>query len=599
MKSLLAILFLIATSSLFAQTISVQGVLRDPNGRSVDDGAYSVTFKIYNVATNGIALWSDTYSSLETKHGVFQANLGENATLDGLAFDETYYVGVTVENFAEMTPRIALTIYPYAKAILGQDNKFPSSGNIVLARDSIIVEQGALKFEGADGRIVFNDGTSLNSANFSGPAGSLLNSSSININADNIADGSGAINFQTAGTTRATIANDGNATFDNAMTVRDSIRIGTSTAESLLVSDSSIQALDNGSTTNLILNPNGGTVSVASGSLSIGQNDASRGELNLHGNGTGLTDGGRVNFYKAADHDGDGTATATEYWFAEAHEDDLRIGNIWADNHVMTFSQSGGIGIGSGAYDPQISLAIGDHDTGINWVQDGAINLMSNGNQALSINNGKIGIGDNTPTEAQLVVRGSAFADHFTEHHLDANPVYGGDFVATNWGIYSEQRIMAQAGISTASDARIKSIVGRSNSSSDLEVINKLKITDYTHIDVVNNGKQLEKRLIAQEVDEVYPIAVNKSAGFIPNIYKKASKSSFDNGELTIKMENIHNLKIGDKIKIYSKEGEFVNEVLAVTKKGFTIKSDRLIENAFVYGIEVDDFHTIDYDAIS
>jgi hypothetical protein len=112
--TLLMMIFLLS-GSLLAQTISIQGVLRDPSGRSVDDGSYSVVFKLYDASTGGAELWTDTFANLKTEHGVFQANLGSQVSLNGLAFDKTYYVGVTVENFIEMTPRLELTIYPYSR----------------------------------------------------------------------------------------------------------------------------------------------------------------------------------------------------------------------------------------------------------------------------------------------------------------------------------------------------------------------------------------------------------------------------------------------------------------------------------------------------
>jgi hypothetical protein len=141
--------FLLFATTAFAQTISIQGVLREPNGRSVDDGAYSVTFKIYDVANDGAALWTDTYTSLQTRHGVFEANLGDQAApLDVLSFDREYFVGITVENYGEMSPRIALTIYPYAKSVLGADNQFPSVGNVVISAGNLTLGQGSLTLEG-------------------------------------------------------------------------------------------------------------------------------------------------------------------------------------------------------------------------------------------------------------------------------------------------------------------------------------------------------------------------------------------------------------------------------------------------------------------
>ncbi len=49
------------------------------------------------------------------------------------------------------------------------------------------------------------------------------------------------------------------------------------------------------------------------------------------------------------------------------------------------------------------------------------------------------------------------------------------------------------------------------------------------------------------------------------------------------------NLKTEDKIAVW----EVINE------NSFVVKMDQKPENLFVYGKYVDDFHTIDYDAIS
>ena len=619
MKHLLTILAATLLSlQVVAQTISIQGVLRDPSGKSVDDGFYKVVFKIYDASTGGTALWTDTYNSLATKHGVFQANLGENATLDGLAFDKSYYVGVTVENFAEMTPRIALTIYPYSKAILGQDNKFPSTGNIVLAKDSIIVQQGALKFEGADGRIVFNDGTSLNTADFAGPASGLLNPSSININADNDGDGTGAINFQINGATHGVILNNGTASFNGAVNVTtflqagDFLRVGTDTSVPYVTMGKDyVQTNANiSSAGTLRINPGGGAVDVSSALLRVGKNDTSRGLLELYGDGSGLTGGGRINFHKAADYDGDGSETASEFWFLEALNDNLRIGNIFSNNNIMTFRQDGNIGIGGGAYDPQFDLAIGDHDTGIDWVQDGAFNLMSNGSQALTVgNNANIGIGDNTPIEAKLVIAGGNSYATTLGAYMDGNTTGtnigqwgGGAWTSNNLSVYTTNQIASAGGFFVVSDERIKQIIGQSDSENDLNILNQLRVTDYQYIDKVNYGNKEDKKLIAQQVKQVYPKAIETRTSFIPDIFVPANEIVFDKelNELTITAPQKHGLVVGDRVRLLLSDKESEVAVLEVKDENtFIVKSEKEEKSLFIYGKQVNDFLNIDYDAIS
>lgn len=95
------------------QTINYQGTLSSA-GTPVN-GATSVTFRLYNVAMGGAALWSEA-QSVSVVNGLFSVPLGNVSTFAsaGLAFDVPYFLGITVGADAEMTPRPALTSAPYA-----------------------------------------------------------------------------------------------------------------------------------------------------------------------------------------------------------------------------------------------------------------------------------------------------------------------------------------------------------------------------------------------------------------------------------------------------------------------------------------------------
>jgi len=67
------------------ETISYQGVLRDDDGNPVPDGAYSVTFRLYDVATHGTALWTET-QSISVSGGILNAHLGSVVPLTSLDF---------------------------------------------------------------------------------------------------------------------------------------------------------------------------------------------------------------------------------------------------------------------------------------------------------------------------------------------------------------------------------------------------------------------------------------------------------------------------------------------------------------------------------
>ena len=550
-----------------------------------------------------------------------------------------------MENFAEMTPRIPITIYPYAKAILGQDNQFPSTGNIVLAKDSIIVEQGALKFEGPDGRIVFNDGTSLNTANFSGPASALLNPSSVNINADKDDVGAGSINFQIGGTTEATILNDG-------------------TLEAGPIQSRSV----GGDPDTLLLNPSGGIVLASSGSVQSGSQGATRGFVSALGGAT--AGGGVLEMYLPSDQWG----TLKKYFWTTGANSNLYLGTQdGSDNFAnrLGISPLGYIGLGGAQSGPQFELALGGADTGIDWIADGDLEIKTNGaarmkftsNGAIGLGSSStrsdsrlfvntdgsamgslflehtgsnfrvrplgagssttiiensagqllinpsashnVGIGTSSPTQAKLVVGGGPFNNLGTiQAWMDASFVGANQNLSNsyNYSIFAQDAIGSGRAFFLLSDARIKHIEGRTNTSEDLDILNDLRITDYSYIDKAQYGNKKEKKLIAQEVKEIYPDAISLRTDYVPDVYAFATDIEFTEEDefLTITLENVHELEKGQYVKIITDHGELRKEVIAVkSATTFVVKHNVQVDKLFVFGKEVDDFHAIDYDAIS
>lgn len=246
------ILFCIATDMVVGQTFSIQGVLRDPLGRTVEDGSYSLTFRIYNVATGGAALWSETQGSVEVKHGVFTVELGTETSMAELTFDTQYYIGISVEEGQELEPRIKMTNSPSSYGVFGVKNTFPSVGNIgvgvtepsaglhiktqnvadnLLKIESTaasggtitvkadgklgvnVVPEQALDIQGnlkmRSGSILFDDGSSLSSAYFGGSASSLTNNGNIIITTDADDNGSGEVQILSGAGTVVTVANNG------------------------------------------------------------------------------------------------------------------------------------------------------------------------------------------------------------------------------------------------------------------------------------------------------------------------------------------------------------------------------------------------------
>jgi hypothetical protein len=93
-------------------TMSYQGVLADANRTPVPDGNVTLTFRMYDALTDGTALWQETQQVAVSK-GVFSAILGSVTPLN-LPFDKPYWLGITVAEGTELTPRVALTASPYS-----------------------------------------------------------------------------------------------------------------------------------------------------------------------------------------------------------------------------------------------------------------------------------------------------------------------------------------------------------------------------------------------------------------------------------------------------------------------------------------------------
>ncbi len=114
---------------LFGQTLSTQGVLRNASGKSVADGNYTMTFRLYTVETGGSNVWNET-QTVAAKNGVYNVILGKLSSLSSLNYNQPYYLAIVMDGI-EMLPRVEMTLSPYALTnVQGISNVFPQSGNV-------------------------------------------------------------------------------------------------------------------------------------------------------------------------------------------------------------------------------------------------------------------------------------------------------------------------------------------------------------------------------------------------------------------------------------------------------------------------------------
>ena len=208
--------------------------------------------------------------------------------------------------------------------------------------------------------------------------------------------------------------------------------------------------------------------------------------------------------------------------------------------------------------------------------------------------NGNVGIGTDNPTAAKLVVNGGPGGGALPQHGFLLTSGAG----SAGTSAFFEPLSISASGCVHAqlfraiSDARIKSIVGRSDGPRDLDTLMGIEITDYTHKDTVTKGDGTHKKVIAQQVEAVYPQAVGRSTDVVPDIYQRAAHSD---GWITLATD----LKVGERVRLIGENAEGVHEVLEVRDGAFRTGFVPAGEKVFVYGREVNDFRSVDYEAIS
>ncbi len=205
---------------------------------------------------------------------------------------------------------------------------------------------------------------------------------------------------------------------------------------------------------------------------------------------------------------------------------------------------------------------------------------------------GRVGIGTFSPA-APLHVAGSSSISINQQGYLDWS---GGHDSNNNphtdsYGIYCDSRIAASAFDST-SDSRIKTDLLVTDSAADLGVLLGIQITDYYYKDSLMNGNRPQKKVIAQQVESVFPQAVTQKPGIIPDILSGAKTND---GWVML----VTDLKVGDKVRLLADKESLVQEVLEVRAGAFRTAFTSKGADVFVYGREVDDLRSVDYDAIA
>ena len=182
--------------------------------------------------------------------------------------------------------------------------------------------------------------------------------------------------------------------------------------------------------------------------------------------------------------------------------------------------------------------------------------------------------------------------------------------------IFAESAIISDYRFVIVSDERMKNMEGVSDSATDLETLLNLEVVDYQYVDQLQHGTTTHKKVIAQQIEEYYPIAVSQITDVVPDIYEPADSITFLGANIVRVNFTEHSLQDGDRVRvILEKYGtgeeewrvlerdEEIYDITNVTSNSFEIEIEN--ENiddswtAFVYGREVDDNRVVDYDSLT
>ena len=128
-----------------------------------------------------------------------------------------------------------------------------------------------------------------------------------------------------------------------------------------------------------------------------------------------------------------------------------------------------------------------------------------------------------------------------------------------------------------------------------------IDIVSFNYKDTIRYKDSFKTGVIAQEVETVYPQCITENKDYIPDIYK--IYEIIESKEHTIRISSPFNdVKLHTKIKMFSKTKEILGFISYKDDISWIIthhESEIILDNdIFVWGTEVNDFKTVDYNEL-
>ena len=645
----------LALSSLQAQTvppyINYQGRVTDSEGIGLGTGTpvnRKIIFRVFTAATGGTRLWTEE-QTVTIANGQFSVLLGLGIPATGSAAGEPRpaidtiftgggvdrYLGITVDNGDNTINGSDVEIAPRQRITSTAFSFHAQTAGSVAAGSDLQLNNSA-----DDGLGYYNAGRQFGGISVNGPVlygqgGGALGSASgatkniaLSWNASNAVTLAGTLGGSSA-TFSGTLAAGSFTGNGSGLTSLNASSLSSGTVADARLSGnvvllSASQTLTNKTITGTFTGNGAGLTTLNASNLSFGAVadgllsgnvvllNASQTLTNktISGNGAGLTSLNASNLSSGTVADARLSGNVAIRNVANSFGATTVAG---VETAQMTPGNAYGVTFTVGNVTGQYGMNFGVGGNGTSWIQggrrDGSATLYDISLQAAG---GNVGIGTTTPTKAKLEVNGSAAGLSLNSIYLNNDSAidygsyskFGGDYNADiplgdfrttpkvhNLSIYASNDV-AGSGFAAFSDARIKRIQGRSDATLDLATLLNVEITNYRYIDILAKGAGVQKKVIAQQVEKVFPQAVNTSTDVVPDIYRKGQ---IDDGWVQLATD----LKVGERVRLIGAKEEGIHEVLEVSKDGFRTAFKPTGDEVFVYGREVTDFRTVDYDAIA
>ncbi len=249
------------------------------------------------------------------------------------------------------------------------------------------------------------------------------------------------------------------------------------------------------------------------------------------------------------------------------------VSSPWVVSSSNIYFNTGSVGIGSSA--PTRTLDV-----------NGSMNVSGN-----------VGIGVTNPLAPLHVANSTSI--NASGYLLNAGGAAGTYSGYNPISIYSGYSVLSAGFVFWAlSDKRIKTDILPLISC--LSLVSKLNPVTYNYKDkYLYNNHSKQTGFIAQDVQQVYPDAVHKETGYVPNIYKVFTVSVNENKLI---LKNTLDVSISSKVKVFDiNNDEFITiydgKNLTLTHEDRAIQ---LSENntVFIYGSEIDDKLILEKDAL-